>query len=160
MTFPGLDSLVGTNAMPRFFTLQQAEKLLPDVAEAIGEAVSQKAAYERLELEWQSFSRRIAILGGVQVDRGRLEEQKKCRETAARHLEQAIERVHQFGCLVKDLDIGLIDFPTMYQGQEVYLCWKLGEAGIGFWHGVDEGFRGRKPIDAVFLEQHRGELPN
>lgn len=146
--------------MPRFFTLQQAEKLLPEVAEAIGQAVALKAECERVELEWQTFSRRIAVMGGVQVDRSRFEELKKRRETAARVLEEAIEKVHAYGCLVKDLDIGLIDFPTLYQGQEVYLCWKLGETEIRFWHGMDEGFRGRKPIDAGFLEQHRGEMPN
>ncbi len=56
---------------------------------------------------------------------------------------------------MKDLDIGLVDFPTLFQGEEVYLCWKLGEAGIRFWHGIDEGFRGRKPIDAEFLEHHQ-----
>ena len=99
-------------------------------------------------------------MGGVQVDRGQVVEQKKSREEAALALKAAIERLQEFGCLVKDLDIGLIDFPTLFHGEEVYLCWKLGESGIRFWHGVDEGFRGRKPIDAAFLEQHRGELPN
>jgi len=146
--------------MPRFFTLQQAEELLPRVASAIQEVISLKSGYERAEEEWQNFSQRLAIMGGVRVDRARVLEQKKHREQAAAALEQAIEKVHEFGCLVKDLDIGLIDFPSMFQGQEVYLCWKLGEAGIKFWHGVDEGFRGRKPIDAGFLERHRGELPN
>jgi hypothetical protein len=58
---------------------------------------------------------------------------------------------------VKDLDIGLVDFPTTFNGVEVYLCWKLGEPGIEFWHGVEEGFRGRKPIDREFLENHRGD---
>jgi hypothetical protein len=87
-------------------------------------------------------------------------EQKNGREEAALALKQAVDRVHEFGCLLKNLDIGLIDFPTLFQGEEVYLCWKLGEAGIGFWHGVNEGFRGRKPIDSGFLEHHRGELPN
>jgi hypothetical protein len=146
--------------MPRFFTLQQAEKVLPDVASAIREAISLKVQYERMESERESFSQRVAIMGGVRVDRGRLMEQKDSQEAAAQALRQAVEKVHQFGCLVKDLDIGLIDFPTLFQGEEVYLCWKLGEAGIQFWHGVDEGFRGRKPIDAGFLEHHRGELPN
>jgi hypothetical protein len=146
--------------MPRFFTLQQAEKVLPDVASAIREAVSRKAKYERLESEWQSFSQRVAVLGGVRVDRGQVMERRNAREEAALALKQAVDRVHEFGCLVKDLDIGLIDFPTLFQGEEVYLCWKLGEAGIRFWHCVDEGFRGRKPIDADFLERHRGELPH
>jgi hypothetical protein len=146
--------------MPRFFTLQQAEQVLPDVAAAIREAISLKAEYEKSEVERQTFSRRIAMQGGVQVDRAQMLEQKNRRQEVAAELQQAIEKVHEFGCLVKDLDIGLIDFPTLFQGEEVYLCWKLGEPGIQFWHGVDEGFRGRKPIDAGFLEHHRGELPN
>ena len=146
--------------MPKFFTLQQAEKILPDVETAIREAITAKADYERTESEWQSVSQRVAIMGGMRVDRARLMEQKNGQEAAARAFQQAVERVHDFGCLVKDLDIGLIDFPTLFQGEEVYLCWKLGERGIGFWHGVTEGFRGRKPIDSGFLEHHRGELPN
>ena len=146
--------------MPRFFTLQQAEKVLPEVASAIRAAISLKAEYERLESEWYSFSQRVAVMGGVRVDRGQMMEQKNRREESVLALKQAVEKVHEFGCVVKDLDIGLIDFPTLFGGEEVYLCWKLGEAGIQFWHGVHEGFRGRKPIDAGFLEHHQGELPN
>jgi hypothetical protein len=146
--------------MPRFFTLQQAEKVLPDVESAIREAIHLKEQYERQESEWQNFSQRVAVMGGVRVDRGQAVAQKNSRGEAAQAFQQAVEKVHEFGCLVKDLDIGLIDFPTLFQGEEVYLCWKLGEPGIQFWHGVDEGFRGRKPIDAGFLEHHRGELPN
>lgn len=146
--------------MPKFFTLQQAEQILPDVEAAIREAITAKAEYDRLEAERQNVAQRVAILGGVRVDRAQLAEQKNLRETAARALQQAVEKIHEFGCLVKDLDIGLIDFPTLFQGEEVYLCWKLGEHGIHFWHGVTEGFRGRKPIDSGFLEHHRGELPN
>ena len=146
--------------MPRFFTLQQAEKVLPDVASAIREAIFRKEEYQRLESEWQNFSQRVAVMGGVRIDRGWMMQQKNGREEAALALKQAIDKVHEYGCLVKDLDIGLIDFPTLFQGEEVYLCWKLGEAGIAFWHGVQEGFRGRKPIDSEFLEHHRGELPN
>jgi hypothetical protein len=150
--------------MPRFFSLQQAQKLLPEVESAIRDAISLKAEFQRAEAEWQGFAHRVAIQGGLRADRSQLLEQKRHRESTARDLKQAIERIHQAGCLVKDLDIGLIDFPTLFQGVEVYLCWKLGEDGIQFWHGVDEGFRGRKPIDAAFLEQHRGqhrgELPN
>ena len=146
--------------MPRFFTLQQAEKMLPDVAAAIREAISLKNEYERMESEWRAFSQRVAVMGGVRVDRSQFLERKNHRQEAAATFKQAVEKVHEFGCLVKDLDIGLIDFPTLFQGREVYLCWKLGEASIQFWHGVDEGFRGRKPIDAGFLEHHRGEVSN
>jgi hypothetical protein len=146
--------------MPRFFTLTQAEELLPRVESAIREAITLKAEYDQTEAEWQSFSQRLMTTGGMQVNRSRLLEQKNRREVVAREVKNAIERVQEFGCVVKDLEIGLIDFPTLFNGQEVYLCWKLGESGIQFWHGVQEGFRGRKAIDAEFLEHHQGELPN
>jgi hypothetical protein len=68
-----------------------------------------------------------------------------------------MDSIQEIGCLVKDLDIGLLDFPTLYRGREVYLCWRLGEQRIEHWHGVDEGFRGRKPVDDDFRENHRGE---
>jgi hypothetical protein len=96
-------------------------------------------------------------MGGVAVDRERAIQSRARRDAAASSLRDAVERVHEFGCLLKDLDIGLIDFPTLFRGEEVYLCWKLGEPGIAYWHGVDEGFKGRKPIDRDFLDHHTGD---
>ena len=146
--------------MPRFFTLQQAEQLLPEVESAIRDAISLKSEYQEAEAEWQSFARRVTMLGGMLVDHARVREQKSRRESIALRLKEVLEKIQESGCVVKDLDIGLIDFPTQFRGEEVYLCWKLGESGIQFWHGVHEGFRGRKPIDQDFLAHHRGELPN
>jgi hypothetical protein len=68
--------------------------------------------------------------------------------------------MEDMGVLVKDLDIGLIDFLTRYHGREVCLCWKLGEDRIAFWHGMEEGFRGRKAIDQEFVRNHRGDGPH
>jgi hypothetical protein len=146
--------------MPRFFTVPQAEQLLPQVESAIREALALKTEYQQREAEWQSFAQRVMLLGGMQADRSDLIGKKKRREAVALQLKETVETIHQWGCLVKDLDLGLIDFPTLWKGQEVYLCWKLGERGIHFWHGVDEGFRGRKPIDPEFLDNHRGEATN
>lgn len=150
--------------MPRFFTLQQAEQVLPEIDAAMREAIARKAECEHVQAERQQVAQRAAMLGGMHVDRAQALDQKTRGQEALRALEQAVEKVHSFGCLVKDLDIGLIDFPTLFQGEEVYLCWKLGERGIHFWHGVSEGFRGRKAIDSAFLQNHRGdhrgELPN
>ena len=146
--------------MPKFFTLQQAEKVLPEVEPPMREAIALKSEYQTAETEWQNFSKRVALLGGVLVDHSQLIEQKQRRDASAQRLKAAIEKIHEYGCLVKDLDTGLVDFPTLLNGVEVYLCWKLGEHGIHFWHGVEEGFRGRKPIDQDFLEHHDGGLPN
>lgn len=57
-----------------------------------------------------------------------------------------INRIEAYGCLLKDLDLGLIDFPSMREGRAVYLCWKAGEEEIGYWHPMDEGFGSRRPL--------------
>ncbi|HLK18208.1 MAG TPA: DUF2203 domain-containing protein [Bryobacteraceae bacterium] len=143
--------------MPRYFTLQQAEKLLPEVESAIREAIQQKSVYQKAEEEWQSFTSRVTLLGGVRVDHSQVMGFKQRKESSAQRLKAAVEKIQDYGCLLKDLDVGLLDFPTLFRGEEVYLCWKLGESAIEFWHGVNEGFRGRKAIDAEFLAEHRGE---
>ncbi len=71
-----------------------------------------------------------------------------------------LETFEQSGVLVKDLEKGLADFPTLLRGEEVYLCWKLDEDAIKFWHGTNEGFAGRKAIDQDFLDHHEGEKAN
>jgi hypothetical protein len=57
-----------------------------------------------------------------------------------------IHRIESFGCIVKDIDLGLIDFPSSREGEQVYLCWKAGEPGITHYHSIEEGFRERKPL--------------
>ena len=146
--------------MAKFFTLQQAEQLLPKVESAIRDAISLRSEYEDAEGELQRSSQRIMMLGGVLVDRDQFSLLKNRRDSAAKRLKESIDTIHSYGCLIKDLDMGLIDFPTLYRGGEVYLCWKLGETEIHFWHGIDEGFRGRKEIDRDFLDNHKGESAN
>jgi len=58
-----------------------------------------------------------------------------------------IHRIESFGCIVKDIDLGLVDFPSHREGTAVNLCWKAGEHDVAFWHGMDEGFSDRKPLD-------------
>jgi hypothetical protein len=144
----------------KFFTLPEAERLLPEVESATREAIALKAEYQQAEIESQEFQRRVMLLGGVLVDHAKLHERKRRRDSGARNLQAAIEKIQEYGCLVKDLDIGLVDFPTLFHGEEVYLCWKLGEPAIQFWHGAQEGFRGRKVIDQEFLDHHQGDPPN
>jgi hypothetical protein len=60
---------------------------------------------------------------------------------------EALERIQATGCVVKDLDVGLLDFPARINNEDVYLCWRVGEDRIRFYHRQDEGFAGRKPLD-------------
>lgn len=143
--------------MPKLFTLLEAEQLLPRVETAIREAISLRLDFEEAESVLEKYSQRIMMLGGALVDRERFSGYKTRRADSATRLKESIDKIQSYGCVIKDLDIGLVDFPTRYRGDEVYLCWKLGETGIGFWHGMDEGFSGRKEIDEEFLDNHKGE---
>jgi hypothetical protein len=143
--------------MARYFTLAQAEQVLPQVQRLLRDAVSHKAAMQEAEAELQRTTERIHMSGGVLVDVAAVLATRSRRDQCAGSLRDALQQIQETGALVKDLDIGLIDFMTRYRGREVCLCWKLGEDSIAFWHGADEGFRGRKPIDPDFLSQHRGE---
>ena len=146
--------------MARYFSLMEAEHLIPDVEKAIRNAIRVKADYILVETKLEKFAERIQMMGGSRINRDEIVALRDQREALANRLRDAIESIQAFGCQVKDLDIGLIDFPTLYKGQEVLLCWKLGESGIKWWHGIEEGFRGRKPIDAEFLAEHRGDRSN
>ena len=145
--------------MPKRFTLAEAESLIPSVDRLLRKAIELKAAYSGAERRMESYQKRILLMGGVVVDRNQAREVREQRDEAAAALRAVLEEVQQLGCIVKDLEIGLVDFPTLFQGREVYLCWKLGESAIAFWHGVEEGFAGRKAIDQDFREQHLGDPP-
>ena len=142
--------------MSRLFTLEQAHRALPAVKDALREAVASKAAMEQAEAKLREINHKVMISGGMMVDREQVGGFRAQRERSVEKLQEAMQTFEEIGCEVKDLDIGLLDFPTWYRGEIVYLCWRLGEDRIEFWHG-DEGFRGRKPIDAEFLANHRGE---
>jgi hypothetical protein len=146
--------------MPRHFRLEEAERLLPEVEHALRDAIFQKTEYQTAEGELNRATQRIRMAGGSRVSPGPFLALRARKDAASSALTAAVEKVNELGAQIKDLDIGLIDFPTMYRGREVLLCWKLGEEGIAFWHGADEGFRGRKPIDDEFREHHRGSSTN
>ncbi len=146
--------------MPRYFTLSEAESLLPKVEAAMREALSLYATQQELDSKLQEELQRISMLGGAMVNRAEISDLRDRRDTAGTELNEAILTIHSFGCQIKDLTTGLLDFPTRYRGADVLLCWRFGEKGIRFWHGLEEGFRGRKPIDDDFLENHRGDHLN
>jgi hypothetical protein len=143
--------------MPRYFTLTEARAALPLVGRSIREAVQARAHYLQAEQAIQNLAQRILMMGGLNVDTAAAEAWKSQHDSNAQTLKNAMERIQDLGVLVKDLDTGLVDFPTLLRGEEVYLCWRMDENDIHHWHGVNEGFQGRKPIDKHFVENHRGE---
>jgi hypothetical protein len=67
-------------------------------------------------------------------------------ERRARELGDCVAEIQAAGALVKDLETGLVDFPSVREGREVLLCWRVGEPEVGFWHGTDDGLAGRRPL--------------
>jgi hypothetical protein len=143
--------------MSKRFTLAQAQSLIPAVDPLLRKAIESKKHYMDADRDFDAFGHRILMTGGVLVNREQALAVKNRRDSAAQQLQNLINEVQEYGCVIKDLDIGLLDFPTLLRGREVYLCWKLGEPAISYWHGVDEGFAGRKAIDQDFREHHRGD---
>ena len=131
----------------KYFSRQEAEELLPVVGGCLGEALEHKKKIEERDEVLSRAAARIMALGGSIPALEELSVKRTEREGFVAELQKAVTQIQEMGCVVKDLDMGLVDFPSLRDGEEVYLCWKFGEKSIRFYHGIDEGFAGRKPLD-------------
>jgi hypothetical protein len=142
-SFPPMDT------GPRFFTVEEANGLVSTLEVEFGRVARARAALGPL----------VEAVGGAEAAVALLREDRAppaglARETArlrelAGEITGAIERVNGLGCLVKDVDLGLVDFYATLDGETVLLCWQFGEPAVTHWHGVEEGFAGRRPIEGV-----------
>ena len=131
----------------RLFTLTEAERVRKDLEPFLIEAINCRKKLSTLENDLSAVSARIMMMGGVLVPYEKLSRLRAEHSNLAETLKSALGRILETGCIVKDLDVGLLDFPAIIDNQDVYLCWKLGEDRIRFYHRQDEGFAGRKPLD-------------
>ena len=129
----------------RYFTPSEANELLVEVRPLVESLVEHRQGMRLAAERRARLTARIAGNGGDldPQEPGELDEQFQ-RESQA--VTQAAERLERLGVLVKDLDTGLVDFPALHKGDEVLLCWQVGEDEVAHWHGVAEGFAGRKPL--------------
>lgn len=132
---------------PRLFTLTEAERARRELEPFLVEAMDCRKKLSGLETDLTAVSARITMMGGVIVPYEKLAALRVEHQHLAATLKTALNRILETGCLIKDLDVGLLDFPAVIDNEDVYLCWKLGEDRIRFYHRPDEGFAGRKPID-------------
>jgi len=131
----------------RTFTLDEAQMLLPVLEGLLKQAINGKKLIEEVDAELQETAHRVFLNGGTLVNVVQLARRKAERERAIQRIKDAVAEIDATGVQVKDLDVGLLDFPCKVEDEIVLLCWKLGEPGIGFYHGTADGFAGRKPID-------------
>jgi hypothetical protein len=130
------------------FTPAEANSALDEVRPVAERLVAVRARMRELEHTQGELVQRIGGNGGGYAA-GDLNEARA--EHAGLHeaLVACVERLEELGVLVKDLDTGLVDFPSRREGEDVLLCWHVGEPEISYWHDPEEGFAGRKPIDWV-----------
>ena len=145
--------------MERTFTLAEAQVLLPVLESLLKKAIEGKKLIEQVDEEFQEVANRIFLSGGCEVDVAGLARRKAEKDKATQQVKDALAEIDATGVEVKDLDIGLLDFPCVVEDQVILLCWKLGEKSIEHWHGVEEGFRGRKPIDERISKSKPGDGP-
>ncbi len=131
----------------RTFTLDEAQALVPVLGSLLKTAIDGKQAAERIEQEFKAVSSRVFLNGGTLLDVAHLAARKREKERLVQKIKDALEEIEATGVLVKDLEMGLLDFPCQVEHRTILLCWKLGETTIAHWHGTDEGYRYRKPID-------------
>ncbi len=132
----------------QLFSPEKANALIPKVGPLIEELWARRRdlAIKLLEndpaLQMARSSRRMAPFQARKQPR-RFSELKA-------EIVRLVNRIEAFGCVVKDIDLGLLDFPAMRKGEPVFLCWKAGEPQINYWHGTNESFVDRKELRELF----------
>jgi hypothetical protein len=131
----------------RTFTLSEAETLLPILESLLKQAINGKQLIEEVDAEFQELAHQVFLNGGTFLNVVHYARRKAEREKTMQRIKDALAEIDATGVQVKDIDIGLLDFPCQVDGEVILLCWKLGESAISHWHNSSEGFAGRKPID-------------
>ncbi len=136
--------------MPEFklFTLAEAERTLPLVRRVVQDLTAEYPA-------WRAAVARFEVLtGGARADWGETQELVAARDAVTAHAEKInryLQELEAVGCVFKGFEAGLVDFYSLRQDRPIFLCWRLGEERITYWHEIESGFSGRQPIDGAIL---------
>jgi hypothetical protein len=131
---------------PRYFTLAEANAALAELRPLAEEMVAKRRELVDAQAQRAALGAQVGANGGDLTPSDFAEADEEL-EQAAAALARCVEQIQAAGVLVKDLDQGLLDFPSLRGGEEILLCWHVGEDQIAYWHGLDEGFAGRKPLE-------------
>ena len=130
------------SSWPRLFTVDEANRLLPDLIPVLTELKAKKAALDEARIALARLTPTMRSNG--HAAEAAVQERRLRDLTVA--LATGVRRITAQGVEIKDLDHGLIDFPSLRGNRVVYLCWRLGEGSIAYWHEIDAGFAGRRPL--------------
>lgn len=125
--------------MSRYFTFQEANEMLNSIRPLMDELQEIRQAILKNQPEaWPAIEKATGN-GGNRALSNMVQDFEK--------LDALVHQIQDTGVLIKDINLGLLDFPALREGREVYLCWQYGEGEIAFWHEIDAGFAGRQPIE-------------
>ena len=130
----------------RYFTVADVEALIPELARIMEPVMSAHAEVSATQERMQAEQQRIALAGGGVLDRRAWRADKDKIERLTGEIRRGLGEIVELGGAPKDLGLGLVDFLHLRDGREVNLCWRYGEREIRHWHGLDEGYAGRKPL--------------
>ncbi|TMJ00994.1 MAG: DUF2203 family protein [Bacillati bacterium ANGP1] len=130
----------------RYFSLDEANRTLAQVAPLLARLKELHASgiplKERLDILWQRLETGNRVLDEIGARQQDLDAQ-------AQEVAEILRRLDEIGCVVRDPQTGLVDFPAQFRGTGYFLCWRLGEDAVHYWHGAQEGFAGRKPLSTM-----------
>ena len=131
--------------MPDYFTRAEAEALLPRITPVLNEI--QRLRQAQREHDEALAADRAKVLGNGHLPPEQLREHQRESLAAERQVARLARALGELGVVVKDLDTGLVDFLALRDDRPIYLCWRLGEPRIAWWHEIETGFAGRMPLD-------------
>jgi hypothetical protein len=131
--------------LQRIFTPDEANAALTELQPLVEELVAAKRALDEAQERADDVTSRISGNGGG-LPPAQLAEVHDLVNRRATALAKTLEQIQSLGVVVKDLDSGLVDFPSVRDGEDVLLCWQLGEDEVAFWHRYEDGYAGRRPI--------------
>ena len=132
----------------KHFSPEEANAELEHVRPLVERMVEHRRAHIAALVQQEELEGRIRGNGGG-IPPAVLADASAAVEREARSLAHAVDAIAEHGAEVKDVDEGLIDFPALHQGETVLLCWRLGEDEIRYWHRIEDGFAGRRPVEEL-----------
>lgn len=143
----------------RYFTLETATAVLPDVMRLLSAAMEGKSARAKSATDLAAYKKRLVMAGGAFPNKNRLAAYADQARTSHDAMKSAVHHLEALGLEVRDIEQGLVDFPALYQSQVVYLCYRSGEPTLAHWHYEAEPFSARRPITPEFSSQLDASFP-
>jgi hypothetical protein len=130
----------------RYWSREEVEALIPTLTEIMDGVMKAHADVSAVRERLREEKYRISMVGGAMIDQTAWRKDAGRLERLTAEIQEGLSRIVGLGGVPKDVTLGLVDFLHLRAGQDVNLCWKFGERQIEYWHGLDEGYGGRKPL--------------